>query len=342
MEPSEQRRPTLRDVAALAGVSFKTVSRVVNGETGVSAELTTRVNDAVRELGYRPDDRARRLRQGDAAAGAIGFIIPDVANPFFSAILRSIEDVADARDSLVFSGSNDGREEREEQLIEAFVTRRVDGFVAVPAGRGVGPLRAELDRGTPIVFLDLQPNDADVDIVRSDHRGGARLAAEHLLAGGHRDIAFVGDDPRLYSAEQRLAGFLDATGDTGSDVPAHRILQSARTPEEWRATIREYLAEPDPPTALFTAQNLITVSAVHAIHDLRLQHEIAQIGFDDVEFAEIVEPGISVVAQDPAELGRRAAHLLFRRIDGDRGEVSNDVLELHIVARGSGEIGPTR
>ncbi len=335
------RRPTLRDVADIAGVSFKTVSRVVNGEAGVSSELVDRVEAAVADLGYRPDDRARHLRQGGARTGAIGFILVDVANPFFSSTLRGIEEVARSRGYLVLAGSNDGLESRENQLVEAFIARRVDGLIVVPSGAGVGALRTELDRGTPVVFLDLEPNDADVDLVRSDHHGGAKLGTEHLLAHGHTDIAFIGDDPTIFSAAARLQGFRDAMGEAGLRPPAHRIITGRHSSETWRTVIGDHLRMPAPPTAIFTAQNFITVGAAHALHDLELHHRIAQLGFDDIELGDIVDPPISVVPQEPLELGRRAAERLFSRIDGDRRPPTRDILARAVIARGSGEIRPT-
>lgn len=340
MAKLENRRPTMRDVAEHAGVSFKTVSRVVNAEDGVSDELAERVNEAIRRLGYRPDDRARRLRQGGTSTGTIGFILVDVANPFFSSILRGIEEEARGRGYLVLAGSNDGLEERENQLIEAFLSRRVDGLIVVPAGRGIGPLKGELERGTPVVFLDLEPDDADVDLVRSDHYGGARLAVRHLVEHGHQDIAFIGDDPTIFSAGARLDGFLDEMESTGRTVPTHRIITGRHSPETWRTVIRDHLRRPSVPTALFTAQNFITVGAAHALHDLGLHHRIAHVGFDDIELADIVDPGITVVPQRPWELGRRAADLLFRRIAGDRSPVAHDVIESPVIPRGSGEIRP--
>lgn len=342
MRDTPSRRPTMRDVADRAGVSFKTVSRVVNDEGKVSPDLVERVMSAVSELGYRPDGRARHLRQGGTTTGAIGFILVDVANPFFSSILRGIEEVARAHDTLVLAGSTDGLIGRQDQLVEAFVSRRVDGLIVVPSGSDVGALRIELDRGTPIVFLDLEPDDVAVDLVRSDHQGGARLATQHLLDHGHTDIAFIGDDPTIFSAGRRLAGFLEAMTAAGITVPTHRIVTGRHTAETWRTIVTDHLSAPNPPTALFTAQNFITVGATHALHDLGLHQRIAQIGFDDIELADIVDPAVTVVPQHPRELGRRAAERLFLRIHGDRSEPVRDILPTPIVARGSGEIPPSR
>lgn len=340
MRTQPTRRPTMRDVALSAGVSFKTVSRVVNEEGGVSPDLAKRVADAIVQLGYRPDGRARHLRQGGTTTGAIGFILVDVANPFFSSILRGIEEVARGHDTLVLAGSTDGLVAREDQLVEAFISRRVDGLIVVPSGSGVGALRTEIERGTPVVFLDLEPNDLAVDLVRSDHRGGALTATRHLLAHGHTDVAFIGDDPTIFSAGHRLDGFLAAMAEAGITVPTHRIVTGRHSSETWRTIVADHLRRPTPPTAIFTAQNFITVGAAHALHDLGLHWTVAHIGFDDIELADIIQPGISVVPQRPRELGHLAAEQLFRRIDGDRSEPIRDIIDSPVIARGSGEIRP--
>jgi LacI family transcriptional regulator, galactose operon repressor len=345
MSTTHQPRPTMRDVAGRAGVSFKTVSRVVNGEGGVSDVLVARVEQAIAVLGYRPDDRARHLRQTASRTGAIGFILVDVANPFFSSILRGIEEVARKHRYLVLAGSTDGLREREDQLVEAFVARRVDGLIVVPSGPGVGPLQAELERGTPVVFLDLELEGLAVDLVRSDHSVGALLATRHLLAHGHRDIAFFGDDPTIFSAGLRLQGYREAMSQAGLEVDEGRIVHGRYTSDVWRCIIRDYLVEAGRtglgrPTALFTAQNIITVGATQALHDLELHEAIAQIGFDDIELADVVQPGISVVPQHPRDLGRRAAERLFARIEGLDEPPTQQVIGAAVVERGSGEIPP--
>jgi LacI family transcriptional regulator len=337
----------MRDVAERAGVSFKTVSRVVNDEGGVSDVLVDRVEQAITALGYRPDDRARHLRQTASRTGAIGFILVDVANNFFSSILRGIEEVARKNDYLVLAGSTDGLREREDQLVEAFVARRVDGLIVVSSGPGAGPLKAELDRGTPVVLLDLEVEGLDADLVRSDHRGGALLATRHLQAHGHHDVAFFGDDPAIFSAGLRLQGFREAMSQAGVEVDKRRIVSGRHTSDEWRSIIREYLVETGlieghRPTALFTAQNLITVGATQALHDLELHETIAHVGFDDIELADVVRPGISVVPQHPRDLGRRAAERLFARIEGLDEPPTQQVICTVVVERGSGEIPPYR
>lgn len=337
----QQRRPTMRDVAQHAGVSFKTVSRVVNGEGGVSDDLARRVEAAVTELGYRPDERARRLRQGGTTTGAIGFVIVDVSNPFFSAVLRGIEEVATREDYTVMSGSTDGDKERENQLINAFVSRRVDGLIVVPEGSSDGTLSAELDRGTPVVFVDLEPIDVVGDLVRSDHLRGSVIATEHLIHHGHRDIAFFGDYPDISSSRYRRGGYEQALRAAGLDVDERRIVQDRLRPEEWRKVIREYMERPNPPTAIFSAQNFVSIGCTQALHDLGLQHVVAQVGFDDIELGDVVTPAITTVPQQPLVLGRRAAETLFDRIGGSTGPPTKEIIASALIERGSGEISPS-
>ena len=306
----------------------------------MSDVLVDRVEQAVAALGYRPDHRARHLRQTASCTGAIGFILVDVSNPFFSSILRGIEEAARTHEYLVLAGSTDGLREREDQLVEAFVARRVDGLIVVPSGSGAGPLHAEIERGTPVVFLDLEPEGLTVDLVRSDHRGGAVLATQHLQSHGHRDIAFFGDDATIFSAALREQGYREAMNQAGVEVDERRIVHGRHTSEVWRRIIREYLLETDRPTALFTAQNIITVGATQALHDLELHETIAHIGFDDIELADVVQPGISVVPQHPRDLGRRAAERLFARIEGLSEPPTQQVISASVVERGSGEIPP--
>jgi LacI family transcriptional regulator len=336
---SQLRRPTMRDVATRAGVSFKTVSRVVNDEDGVSADLVLRVERAIGELGYQPDDRARRLRQGDTRTGAIGFVMVDVANPFFSSLLRGIEDVATANRSLVLSGSTDGDADREALLVEAFASRRVDGLIVVSSSAS-GPIHREIGRGTPTVFVDLEPPSLVADIVRSDHLGGIRLAVEHLHRHGHQAIAFFGDDPSIFSAGLRLKGYRQAMKRLGLAVGPDHVHTHRLRAEQWREFALDFFARSPDVTAVVTAQNFVTIGTTHALHERGLQHTIALVGFDEVLLADVVEPGISLVPQDPARLGQRAADLLFARIDGSAAAPVREVIAPSLIARGSGELHP--
>ncbi|MGI9614204.1 MAG: LacI family DNA-binding transcriptional regulator [Acidimicrobiales bacterium] len=329
----------MRDVAELAGVSLKTVSRVVNNEPGVTAALSYRVRVAIQTLGYQPDDRARFLRRGSATTRSIGFVQTDVANPFFSSIFRGLENVAQQRGFLVLAGSSNAEPDREQALIEAFIARRVDGLVIASGQSNPSALTTELKHGTPVVFVDIDPGLDTVDVVRSDHYGGAAIATRHLLEHGHERIAYLGDDSAFYSANERRRAFVEVITDAGHSAPW--VLTDLTDPELSAKATAELLTVAERPTALFTAQNFVTIGAVTALHRLGLQHRIALVGFDDVGFAELIEPQLTVVPQDPLRLGRLAGERLFARLGSKNGSPERYVVELAVVARGSGEIRPS-
>jgi LacI family transcriptional regulator len=334
------RRPTMREVAAVAGVSLSTVSRVVNGGEGVRADLVVRVRDAVELLGYRHNVTASTLRRADRSSASIGLIFEDVSNPFFGAVHRGVEDVARSRGVLTLVGSSDEEPERERELAEAFGARGIDGLVVATAVEDSSYLARERAAGVALVFVDRPPSFLDADTVVTDNFGGARDAVEHLLGVGHRRIGFLGDRPDVYTAAERLRGFRETLARHGveeeSDLIRHPHFRGVGAYE----TTLELLSGNDPPTALLTSQNLITIAAVRAMHALGLQHRVALVGFDDVLLADAVDPGLTVVAQDPGGLGRRAAELLFERLDGFHGPSRQVVLPTRLIQRGSGELPP--
>src|SRR6059058_5534929 len=187
----------MKEVAAVARVSLATVSRVVNGAQDVAPALAERVNDAIRMLGYRRDLTATMLRRADRASATVGLLLEDVANPFFSSLHRSVEDVARRRGVLVFAGSSDEDPQRERELVESLVARGVDGVIIAPTSGDHGYLLRDRDAGVGMVFVDRPPRYIDADSIVSDNQGGAERAVEHLVAVGHRRIAFAGDSPEV-------------------------------------------------------------------------------------------------------------------------------------------------
>jgi LacI family transcriptional regulator len=328
----------MNDVARVAEVSLATVSRVVNGDGQVRPVLAARVHAAVELLGYRRDVAASALRRADRQTATIGLIIEDVSNPFFSAVIRGVEEIARARGVLTFVGSSDEDPERERDLANAFAGRGVDGLIIVPCADDHSYLVADRRRGTGLVFVDRPARLVDADTAVSDHAGGARAAAEHLLRGGHRSIAFLGDRPSIFTAAERHRGFRETLADAGIGDAAERVGLDGIEPAE-RAT-RELLQAAVAPTALFTGQNLVTIGAIRALRASGRQHEVALVGFDDVMLGDMLEPGITVVAQDPYGLGRQAAGLLFSQLDGREGGTRLMVLPTQLIPRGSGEIPP--
>jgi LacI family transcriptional regulator len=328
----------MKQVAALAGVSLSTVSRVVNADPKVRPDLTARVQDAVAALGYRHNTSASALRRADGLSASIGVIVEDVSNPFFSAVQRGIEEVARERGVLTLAGSSDEQPERERRLAEAFGARGVDGLIIAPAATDHGFLLRDRAAGMALVFVDRPGRFIDADAVLTDNAAGAERAVAHLIAAGHRRIAFLGDRPAIHTAAARLRGYEEAHARHGIEVEPALVRHTLTRGADAYETTRELLLSDAPPTAIFTSQNLITIDAVRAIHQLGLQHAVALVGFDDVVLADVVEPGLTVIAQDPAQLGRRAAERLFARLDGDDGPSREIVVAPTLVERGSGEL----
>jgi LacI family transcriptional regulator len=328
----------MREVAALADVSLKTVSRVVNGEHTVDATLAERVREAIGMLGYRRDDAASALRRADRVSSSIGLVFEDVANPFLSYVHRAIEDVARARGVLTFAGSADEQPELERELALAFCARRVDGLIIVPAGTDHGYLARERDAGMALVFVDRPPAFLDADSVLSDNAEATADAVLRMAERGHRRIAFLCDRAELYTAQTRLRGYRDALAALDIAEDPALVRSNLANPASTDAAVRELFALADPPTALFTGQNLITTATLHTLRGLELRHQIAITGFDDFELADLLDPAVTVVAQDVAELGRTAAELLFARIDGDTSPSRRVIVPTRLIERGSGEI----
>jgi LacI family transcriptional regulator, galactose operon repressor len=328
----------MRDVAALAGVGLKTVSRVVNGEANVSDETRARVEAAIDRLDYRRDINASLLRRLGRKTATIGLVLEDVSNPFSSALHRAIEDRARERGVMLFTGSCDEDPDRERELIGTFRARRVDGIVVVPASSDHRYLLSEQRARTPLVFVDRPARFLNADVVTSDNAGGAERAISHLAAFGHQRIGFLGDALEIQTAEDRLRGYSLGLAALGLNKDPALVRTGLRGADAATLAAKELLRGASPPTALFTAQNLVTIGALHALRELGLEHTTALVGFDDIELADLLEPAVTVVAQDPAAMGRAAADILFRRLDGDDSPPEHVVIDVELIARGSGEI----
>jgi LacI family transcriptional regulator len=331
-------RPTMRDVARHAGVSLKTVSRVVNGEVGVRPDTAEKVNAAMTALGFRRNDIARALRGGKRTR-SLGLVIKDVANPFYSQIARGVEEVARAHDLFVISACSDEDPARERHLIRSLCERRVDGLLVVPSGADHHYLVPELRMGTSAVFIDRPPEEAiEADVVLIDNVGGARAAVAHLLAHGHRRIACLSDLPGIFTARERRRGYDEALRAAGVTVDESLVRVGQHDVAAAQAAMAELLALGDAPTAVFTGNNRLTIGALRAIQ--AAGSGTALVGFDDFELADMLATPVTVVAHQPAEMGRRAAELLCRRMAGEDLPPQRVVLPTRLIVRGSGELPP--
>jgi LacI family transcriptional regulator len=323
-------------VAAHAGVALKTVSRVVNDEPGVTPGTAERVRAAIELLGFRRNDSARVLRKGNTAS--IGLIIEDLGNPFYSTIMRAVEDVAHRHGSLLFTGSSDEDPGRERELALAFCARRVDGLIIIPAAAEHAYLLPELAAGVAAVFVDRPAGLIEADAVLTDNAGGAREGVMHLISQGHRRIGYIGDSPDIYTAMRRYRGYLDAMSAAGAAVNGSWVTMGPACPADLRLALARMLEGPSPITALFCGNNRITVLVIR--HLAATGRRLTLVGFDDFELADLLTPGVTVVAQNPGEMGRIAAELLFRRLAGGGGPTQRIELSTRLIVRGSGELPP--
>jgi LacI family transcriptional regulator len=318
----------MKDVAAMAGVSLSTVSRVVNGSPPVAPDLAVKVERAIELLGYRHNHTAGTLRRSSGLSASIGLVFDNVGNPFFAAIHRGVEEVARERGVITFAGSSDLDAERERELVESVLGRRVDGLIIVPTASDHSYLMRDVAAGIGLVFVDRPPETIDADSVLSDNRGGARTAVEHLLAHGHTRIAYVGPEPEaVYTAAERLAGYREGMAGLEEDVIVHAELEAR-------------LARDEAPTAIFSAQNLITVEVMRTLFRLGLDRVVAHVGFDDIPLRGAIAPPVTMVAHEAVALGRAAAELLFSRLDGFNGRAREVVRQPTLIERGTGELQP--
>ena len=334
-------RPTMRDVAALAGVSLKTVSRVVNREDGVSDELVAKVERASTQLDYRPNLTASNLRRSDRKTATWGLLLEDVANPFSSAVHRGVEEVARELGVAVFAASMDEDPERERELVAAFSSRRVDALIIAPTATEHAYLANESRNGIAVVFVDRPPLGFDADCVVTDNRAGSVAATRHLIERGHKRIAFIGDYASITTANERYQGYVDAMAAAGVQLRTEFVMRDVHDAAQAALAVHALLALDDAPTAIFAAQNLITMGTVEALRDAGAQHRIALVGFDDFAMANLLDPGVSVVAQDPRAIGRLAATLVNERLANSNAPASVHVVPSVLIARGSGEIAPS-
>lgn len=330
------RRPqtTMNDLAVAAGVSLKTVSRVINGEPGVTPQTLQKVEAAIESLGYQRNDLAASLRSG-VGSNTIGLVIEDVANPFYARVAQAVEDIAREHASLLITTSAREDPARERELVSALLRRRVDALLIVPAG----PDHRYIDRAGFLghtVFLDRPPARADADTVLIDNAAGAQLAVSHLLRQGHQRVAIVGDTRALYTAGERMQGYTRALERAGLTLAPELISMGHSTWESAHAAVLHLLELPHSqrPSAIFAANNRCTIGAMHALQGD--DRAVGLVGFDEFELADLL--GVTVVRTDPYRIGQVAAQLAFSRIDGDERPPQRVMLPVDLIVRGSGEV----
>lgn len=330
--------PTIREVARLAGVSVATVSKALNDSGKVSEELRGRVEAAARTLGYAPHASARSLRSG--ATRILGLLVADITNPFFLRLVERIEQLASAAGYSVILCNSGEEAEREERHLKMLLSQRVDGILLVPVrDRWQGRVGALSRLPQPLVFVDRVLDGLEADSVTIDNHMAGRLAGEHLLRLGHRRVAIVMGSPEHQIARHRLDGFREGLATGRIALDEELIARNCFNEEAAYRAVLALLDRAEPPTGVFATNNHLALGLLRAVTDreLAIPDDLSVIAVDDLPFASIMRPGITVVEQPSAAIAEAAVRRLLDRI-GDRAADDGPqavILEPRLVTRGS-------
>ncbi|MFC7546765.1 substrate-binding domain-containing protein [Plantactinospora sp. GCM10030261] len=325
---------TVYDVAQRAGVSIATVSRALNDRSRISAQTRQRVLAVAAELGYQPNDVARSLV--GKATQTIALLLPDIANPFFPELVKGVQTVADQRGHLLLLCPNADDEEKAISDLALLRRKQVDGIILV-TGALSGERFAPAAAGLPVVLMDRAIAVPHASLVAVDHRAGARLATEHLLALGHRRIAHLAGPANLPVTAERQAGWADALRAAGVDPDDCPVLPGDFQEDGGWAAGRTLIGQRDRFTAVFAANDLSAIGLLAAFTDagVRVPAEVSVVGFDGIHLSAYITPKLTTVAQPIFELGQRAAEVLLDRIAGNATPTDPIILTTTLIAGGS-------
>lgn len=339
---TEEPVSTIRDVADRAGVSPATVSRVLNGHPHVTPAVVTRVRAAVAELSYRPNGIARSLRQKSTRVW--GLIIADIQNPFFTAMVRGVEDVAYENGASLLLCNSDEDLEKEQLYLDIMLGERVAGVLVAPASQQDSDFSMLLQHDIPVVAIDRRCDRTPVDTVLVDNRTAARDATTHLLAEGSRRVACIVGSPLISTSSERLAGYSDALHAAGISYDDRLVRYADSQTAGGYAAMQELLAGREAPDAVFVGNNLMTIGALEAIRASRqsIPADIAVVGFDDMVWASVAAPSLTALAQPTYDVGHLGGSLLARRIAGSSSTPTTYSLQAELKIRESSvrRVGP--
>lgn len=319
------RRITMTDVAREAGVSLMTVSRVVNQRTDVSSSTREKVLDVIERLGYRPSSIARGLVTKHTST--LGIIVPDIANPFFAALVRGAEHQAYAEGYNVFLCNTDEDPKREVQVLTSLEEKRVDGVLLVSSRLTDTDLRAAIDRFPTAVLISRRVPGAPAGTVLIDDELGGFLAAQHLLGSGHRAIGLITGPQISFSAQNRMTGYSKALADAGFSFLPEWVQRCAPTVEQGYEKAQALLAATPELTALICHNDLVAVGALHACAKAgkSVPDDVAVVGYDDIPLASFVRPALTTLHVPIEELGIQAMQLLLDQIY-DRENADREII----------------
>ncbi|PZF56928.1 LacI family transcriptional regulator [Curtobacterium sp. MCBD17_013] len=308
---------TIKDVAARAGVSAATASRVLSGNPATSEDSRRLVEQAARDLDFRPNLQARALRS--TRTDTIGLLVSDVRNPFFADLAHTVEQAALETGYVTMLGNANERAEQQNRYLDTLIARRVDGVIVAPQGDDTETVQQLVDRGIPTVFVDRVVPGIDVPTVTTDSSTGIRQTVEHLAALGHTRIGYIAGPQSVSTGRERFEAYQDAIVTAGVSADPDLVVFGDFQAASGSAGVSALLALDEPPTAIFAADSLMAVGAIAILNrlGLRIGVDIALVAFDDIEWFSLLEPALSVVAHSVEDMGRVAVELLLDVIAGN-------------------------
>jgi LacI family transcriptional regulator len=339
-EHAEHRVVTIKDIAARAGVSISTVSRVINQTVPVDPATEARVHEAIEALGYRPNLLARSFRSN--VTNTIGLLVPDNSNPFFAEMARVIEDAGFEEGYSVILCNSSLSQEKQVAYVDVLLAKRVDGIVMTSTGliEGAGAC-ADIERirraGVPCVVIDRDLGEADVDQLLVDNHEGGYLAGKYLIDHGHRQLACVVGPSDLTPSAGRIAGFQRAIEEAGTDLPPEAIVRGNGHHDSGSCAVDELLRRGVRFTAMFAFNDEMAIGVIGSLQRAgkRVPEDVSVIGFDDIPYANAIYPALTTVAQPITEMARTGVSMLLERIRHPGGEPRRVVLPTRLIERES-------
>lgn len=328
---------SVKKIAEIAGVSTATVSRVLNGSDKVRESTAKRVMKVVEEMNYRMDHVARRMKVKQTDSLVVGLMITDIDNPFFSSVAKGVEDVVSKNKLVMMICNTNENPEKERFFLNAMLSEKVSGAIIVPTKGNLDFFQDLVEDGFPMVMVDRKPKNLKIDAVSLNNQKGSYEAVKKLVENNHNRIGFVAGIKGLSNTEERLAGYQQALNESGINIKDELIVYGDYVEEGGRKAITKFMSLDEPPTAIFSSNNLMTLGCIKEIYKRKLSipGDIAIIGFDDSTWAEALIPPLTTVKQPGYELGVNAAELLIKRLaNGDSNSI-DVVLNPELVVRES-------
>ncbi len=329
--------PNLKKVAQVAGVSTATVSRVINKDPKVRAATRIKVQKVIDSLNYKPSRVAQRLRSKGRESKLIGLVLPDIENPFYVDMIKGIEESAYRHNYSVIIGNFSQNRERAELYIDILKSESVNGFIVAPVHSADEKVVELIKSGYNVVCVDRGLSVVEVDVVQVDNEAGTFEAIEHLIKLGHRRIAHIAGKAEIPTSKARIIGYKKALTTHHIPIDESLIVGKESNFQSGLELSAQLLDSPHPPTAIFTANNLLTLGALQTIHSRRLAipQDIAIVGFDDMYWSMSLNPPLTAVRQNGYEIGRRATDLLIQRIAEPERPSVKIVLKTELMVRKS-------